>query len=269
MKKLFILVLKNIERFTHRAIKSLENKDKRVNNSVQLTPKEWEHIYITEPKPVLGLTSSTAKALLNLSKPGDSCIEMGCGSGIISAELAIEKRDITLCDFSPEILAGAKRLFKVSSLPEPETILLDISKKLPIPDNKYDLVWSSGVLEHWEDQELLPIVQEMARISRKYVVSFVPNASSLFYRVGKFIEEYRGTWIYGKEIPRESLKKIFKSANLHNISESIISDDLAINWFRKVNPDLYPIISKWWNSLKDDDPVKRNQGYLLVTIGQL
>jgi len=124
-------------------------------------------------------------------------------------------------------------------------------------------------LEHWEDNEIIPIIKEMKRISKKFVVSIVPNASCVFYRTAKQIAEERGTWKYGKELPRKSLKKVFTEAGLTDVIELILSDELAIHWFKSINSELYPIVEKWWSTLDPSDPVRENQGYLLMTIGSV
>jgi hypothetical protein len=132
-----------------------------------------------------------------------------------------------------------------------------------------DWVWSSGVLEHWTDYELVPIIQEMARIARKGVISLVPYAGCVFYRWGKAIAEENGTWPYGREIPRTSLKHVFTQAGLTVVEER--------DCWREHPPeclDTIPIqglienVRFWWDGLSNDDPVKIGQGYLLLTVGK-
>lgn len=48
-------------------------------------------------------------------------------------------------------------------------------------DKEFDLVFADGVLEHFED--FMPIVREMSRLSKKYVLITQPNHFSLYGRI--------------------------------------------------------------------------------------
>jgi hypothetical protein len=230
----------------------------------------WEKIYQDQPlSRVNTLNHPVARAVAEVSEPGDILLETGCGSGAISAELATCGRIIELCDFSQRILARAARLFEVSGLPTPRTTFCDITAPLPWADRSIDVVWSSGVLEHWTDEQLRPIVREMARISRKRVVSLVPYAGCLLYRLGKELAERDGKWQYGRELPRPTLRHIFEDAQLRGIREYTIWDEVAPAFLDPIDFKLAQRVREWWSSLPGDDPVKCRQGYLLVTIGEV
>ncbi|HEX2249686.1 MAG TPA: class I SAM-dependent methyltransferase [Gemmatimonadales bacterium] len=211
--------------------------------------------------------SPVARAVLELTGEGDVLLEAGCGYARLSAELAVAGRVIELCDFSPQILERAASLFQRSKLPAPRCTLADLTQPLPWPDAAVDWVWSSGVLEHWTDEELGPILKEMARISRKGVISLVPNARSVFYRLGKQLMEDAGLWPYGRELPKATLAPIFEAAGLHSIREFTIVPDEAPLLLRPTDPGIYALVSDWWRSLPPEDPLLQDQGYLLVTVG--
>jgi SAM-dependent methyltransferase len=216
---------------------------------------------------VKGLSSPVAQALAELTVRGDVLLEAGCGSGTLSAELATAGRVIELCDFSQAILDRAAGLFRVSGLPPPGLTLCDLTGPLPWPDRALDVVWSSGVLEHWTDEELLPIVSEMARISRKSVISLVPYAGCVFYRMGKHLAEASGRWPYGREIPRRSLKPVFERAGLSGVREWTVWNEWGPRLLGLTDAVLERQVSEWWDSLPADDPAREGQGYLLLTVG--
>ena len=145
---------------------------------------EWSALYPDTEEIVTEIRSPVARTIIDLTSPGDVLLEAGCGHARLSAELAIAGRVIELGDFSPQILERAAALFRRSKLPPPQVTRADLTRPLPWEDGAVDWVWSSGVLEHWTDEELAPILQEMVRISRKGVISLVPNARSVFYRLG-------------------------------------------------------------------------------------
>lgn len=232
------------------------------------SPEDWARLYEPTITAVGALCSPLATALAGLSQPGETLLEAGCGSATISAELSREGRVVELADFSQAILDRAVKLFANSGLPTPGTTLADLTKPLPWAANAVDITWSSGVLEHWTDEELVPIVAEMARISRRRVVSLVPYAGSLFYRFGKWEAEATGIWPYGRELPRESLRAVFERAGLRNVAESTVWSEQALEFTHYLDPELRRRAREWWASLAEDDILRRTQGYLLLTIGE-
>lgn len=231
------------------------------------SPQEWSALYTKTMSGVTGVRSLKARAIVDLTERGDVVLEAGCGSATLSAELACAGRVIELCDFSQEILDRAVSLFERSNLPPPRVKLADLTQPLPWQDGAVDVVWSSGVLEHWTDQELKPIVKEMVRISRKAVISLVPNARSVFYRLGKHLMEEARLWPYGRELPRATLAPIFLSAGLEKIREFTIMPEHSPQFLHATDPAVHVMVSKWWAQLLPNDPVVADQGYLLVTVG--
>src|SRR5262249_28412523 len=160
-----------------------------------------------------------------LTRPGELLLEAGCGSAAASAELATTGRVIELCDFSQAILDRGAELFRVSDLPAPRVTRCDLTRPLPCAHPPGGVVRSSGVLERWTDADLAPIVWEMARISRRCVISLVPYAGCILYRLGKYLAELTGQWPYGRELPRATLEPIFRQAGLNPVREWTIWSD--------------------------------------------
>ena len=231
------------------------------------SPNGWEKLYLSKIKPIDAINTEGVSKLISLTDVNETMLETGCGSGTLSAELSLSGRKVAVCDFSQPILNRVKLLFDISKLPVPETYLLDLTKHLPFSDGQFDVVWNSGVLEHWTDEELQPIVKELARCAKRCVISLVPNERSLLYRFGREAAEAHGICPWGREIPRSSLREIFEQADLINIMEMTIHLNDAPNLISFIDPVFYKKIKKWWNLIPDSDPVKENQGYLLLTIG--
>jgi SAM-dependent methyltransferase len=228
---------------------------------------EWAALYPERQDVIRQVQSPVARTIVDLTSPGDVLLEAGCGHARLSAELALAGRRIELCDFSQEILDRAAALFQRSNLPVPGMTLADITRPLPWRDKSVDWVWSSGVLEHWTDEELAPILKEMARISRRGVISLVPSARSVFYRMGKHLMEDAGLWPYGRELPKATLEPVFRGAGLQSIREFTVAAEEALLLLRPTDPSIYALVSNWWMKLPPDDPLLRDQGYLLVTVG--
>lgn len=227
----------------------------------------WFDLYNQPVQAVRTVASPVAKALIARTKAGETLLEAGCGSAAISAELAIAQRQVELLDFSPRVLERALKVFEVSQLPCPALHCCDLTKKLPLADNFVDTVWNCGVLEHWEDHELVPIVREMARVSRRTVITLVPYAGSVFYRWAKAELELSNRWPYGRELPRISLRNVFESAGLRVVEEMTLCPESSIEFLRNVDAGLHERFAKWWSTLPPDDPLQCTMGYLLLTVG--
>lgn len=231
------------------------------------TEADWDRVYLTPVQPVRTVDSEVVRAIVQHTEPADVLLEAGCGSGELSAQLALSGRKVLLLDFSRPVLERARTLFEQSGLTASDFIQADLTKPLSLPDGSVDWVWSSGVLEHWTDAEIRPVLREMARVARRGVISLVPSARCVFYRLGKALAEDRGMWPYGREMPRVSLQPQFAEAGLTRVTETTVMTSHAPNTLGMAEPLTRAFVDSWWRSLPPDDCVLRDQGYLLFTIG--
>ena len=115
-----------------------------------------------------------------------------------------------------------------------ETVIADASRQLPFPNNAFDCVWSSGLLEHFGPKERQNMLIEQARISKEKVISLVPNAACVAYQAGKAYQEEQGIWPYGVEIPILSMRKNFECAGLQILSEYSLGAEHALNFLGRM-----------------------------------
>jgi cytidyltransferase-like protein len=103
-------------------------------------------------------------------------LDAGCGPGALMTlldELGVEAHGV---DVSPNIHEFAEPAVK-------ERIIVAGIDDMPYEDNTFDLVVSREVLEHIPVRDYLKVVQELCRVSGKYVyvtTRFHPNPTSLF-----------------------------------------------------------------------------------------
>jgi len=110
--------------------------------------------------------------------PGRSMLECGCGSGKISRYFAQKDYRCTLLDYSGQGLAVAKNHFRELSLTG--TFVIGDIRRLCFPDEKFDIVFSGGVLEFFPDAE--PAIREMVRVLKPggvFAANMVPNKFSI------------------------------------------------------------------------------------------
>lgn len=131
-------------------------------------------------------------------------IDVACGSGSTVAMFRnLGYLNSIGIDNSPAALEVCQRLF---SLEPGKDVLLMEARNIKFPDNSFDLVFSDGLLEHFENPPL-DIVSEFCRISKKWVLLFQPNQTSLFGRVCWLWQKMgRATW--EKEYPYSELDYI-------------------------------------------------------------
>lgn len=201
--------------------------------------------------------------LLQHSSIGNSMLELGSGTGELSAILSIYGRIPHLLDFSAESIDYTKTLFKELGI-EGHFYYRDILEGLPMETGSLDWVWSSGLFEHFCDEEITNILKESTRVCKRGVMSLVPNANSIFYRIGKFKMEQEGTWAFGKEIPKFTMKDYFEAAGLKNIKEYSVGPYHSLQFWGKDKKE----IKNFYDNLTSEELQNLNQGYLLFTYGK-
>lgn len=207
------------------------------------------------------------KPVLDMTVPGDTVLETGSGTGQLCGALASNGRKPVLLDLSLDNLKFSAKAFDIAGL-QGTFVQADILRFMPFSDSSIDCVFSHGVLEHFTEEEIQSIIDESARVARKAVVSVVPNAASMAYRIGKRYQESAGKWQYGKENPKYSFRRQFAGAGLRNIREYSIDPRHSFEFLTMLKGGGDHPVMKFLNRI----PLKLldvlNQGWLLVTIGE-
>ena len=193
-----------------------------------------------------------------------SCLEIGCGTGISSLWLAKNGKKVTAVDYtesSVELVKAAAQKLNIENI---DVIMCDATKELPFNEKQFNYIFQAGLLEHFETEEQIRLLRNWSKYG-KYMISMIPNASSIPYRVGKQIMESRGTWQYGLEIPKHSFKEEFTRAGIAVEKEYSI----GVEWAKKFLPPKHYIRKFFYQLEKDGYSLDTfMQGYLLVTIGR-
>lgn len=94
-------------------------------------------------------------------------IDIGCGNGHITNALS-KKFDITGVDRSQNALRHVEsKKIKASC------------DQVPVEDKSFDLVFSSELIEHLEDDVFYKTIEEFKRISKKYIFLSIPNRENV------------------------------------------------------------------------------------------
>ena len=235
----------------------------------------WHEAIVGEETPATvaarvanGASPIWVRPILAATKPGDSVLELGSGTGELSAVLARNGRKVTCLDFSAESLAFAGRVFDLAKA-EGDAVQADVTAPLPFADGAFDVVWSSGLLEHFPSETQQKILAESLRVARRAVIALVPNASSLPYRIGKSLQERAGVWSWGKEDPIATLRPAFLQAGAASVTESTLAPEHATEFLNGTTAEgLKAPIKAWLASLTESERDGLGQGYLLVSVAE-
>lgn len=234
----------------------------------KLEADEWGNIYNEHLlNKIIGdvknmIYSSWSQEMLKITSAGDKVLEIGCGSGTTTLALATAGRVCTAIDYSAasvNLLKKAAEILKLSV----RTYVCDARKNLPFKDNEFDFVFQAGLLEHFSREERVELLK-LWRPVGKNMVSMIPNANSVPYRIGKSLQEKSGDWQYGQELPQSSMITEFIEAGYQDVREYTIGLDDALSFLPKEHY-MRVAFEKWFSENNND---LFGQGYLLVTLGK-
>jgi len=137
---------------------------------------------------------------------GGSALEVGCGSARLLAMLARLGWKTTGIDFTSSALELARERFKADALRA--VWIRGDCHKLPFPDGAYDLVASTGLLEHFADPE--PILSEMLRVLRPggvFYSDIVPRKFSLLRALDGIGDSAGGDEIFERCFSRREIER--------------------------------------------------------------
>ncbi len=109
------------------------------------------------------LKEKTQKIMELIPQDVQTIVDVGCGNGVITNILG-QNFKVTGVDRSKKALSFVKTAKIQAS-----------ADNIPLPDNSFDLVFSSELLEHLEKKVFEGTVSEIKRLSKKYIFITVPN----------------------------------------------------------------------------------------------
>jgi malonyl-CoA O-methyltransferase len=119
---------------------------------------EWAAIYDRDGNPLPALEEPLVEELLG-NVHGLEILDLGCGTGRHSVRMAGAGARVTALDFSPKMLAQARRKTDGTGV---RCQLHDLSQPLPFPAENFDRVLCALVVDHIE--ELDKLFGEMHRV---------------------------------------------------------------------------------------------------------
>ncbi len=232
------------------------------------SPKLWDKVsenYSDEANhSEIALAREIEQLLLELGiGPGSSLLEAGCGSGHLSGYLASKGFRTTLLDFSKVALEKAEKYYANNDL-KGDFINADMRNLSAGLVNSCDVVWNSGVLEHFGAWDVIDALKKMGQVARQYVVVLVPNAKSIPYLLFRQQAMENNEWEWGKELLRDSLGHLAEAAGLEFIEEKYIGKGFTLDQFNYIDSK----IGQQYQNINRQNLVSNDQNYLIALIAR-
>ncbi len=240
-----------------------------MSNTVEGMPTKetWDNVsldYTIEINDDERLYAEEIYKLLQKEKiyPPARLLELGSGSGHLSACLAQKGYNVALLDFSTGALEKSRQTFEKYNLNGEfiEADLFDLSSVT----SKYDFVWNSGVMEHFNDENLQKIFEQICNVMKNKFIFLVPNPDSISYLLMRYNLEGEGRWEYGQEYMRRNYLDIAQKAGLSGRVLGYAASSISIWHFESTflkDPN-----RKIYKSIVDDGIMPPNESYLIAYI---
>lgn len=161
--------------------------------------------------------------------PGMRVIEVGSGPAHDSILFAQRGAEVTALDYSRQGLALAREFYAALNLPV--KTVCGSAASLPFSDGEFDLAFNGGVLEHFTDEALAAVIDEMSRVVRPggTVLAFCPNRFNVFYQHHlKTIAKH--SYDFERAFTASEMRVRFEAAELENVRVSGVHVHPALNY---------------------------------------
>lgn len=162
------------------------------------------------------------KLLLRHQAPtGSRALEVGSGPAHDSLTLAESGFQVWGVDWSQNGLKAGRRLYEEEGQ-RLQTVCSDI-RALPFRSGAFDFVWNAGVLEHFQDEEVVRIIAEMGRVAKPggTILAVVPNRFYFWYQTHlalKRLFRRKHQYSFERAFDAGYLARQFRRAGFSNVS---------------------------------------------------
>jgi len=196
-------------------------------------PDSVLYMLLTSVNPVrVGYSRRKIVEELKMDTMGKKALEVGCGGGILTEEIARMGFDTTGIDPSEQSLHVASNHARVSGL----SIKYDkgTGEALPYPDSSFDVVFCCDVLEHVRD--LPKVISEISRVLKRGGVFFFDTFNRTF--ISKLV---------AIKIWQEWKRWAFMSTNVHvwemfikpeELKSVLLQNNFELKEFRGTQPNV-------------------------------
>jgi SAM-dependent methyltransferase len=113
--------------------------------------------------------ATTHTPLIEWLTSATTVLEVGTGTGMLSAFSSRTARNVVTLDNSGGVLTTAGRFF--DTVDAPVRRVAGDAFRLPFRDRSFDVAFSQGLLEHFSDEAVRAIVREQSRVATRVIAS--------------------------------------------------------------------------------------------------
>ncbi len=157
----------------------------RIDHAFHAAADEWRDLYRQESIQARIYQERRARALEWIDSlrlpPGSRVLEVGCGAGLTSVDLAGRGFEVTAMDSVPAMVDQTRRLVQEEGVADRVSVLSADTHDLPFPDEAFELVLALGVLPWLHSPERA--MAEMTRVLRPggHLLATTDNAYGMHY----------------------------------------------------------------------------------------
>jgi ubiquinone/menaquinone biosynthesis C-methylase UbiE len=168
-------------------------------------------------------------------RDGSRILEAGSSTGITSFILD-DRFDKTLVDLNAAAIKLSRGLFEYFQ--KKATFVVGDMFRLSLPDEYFDVVFNSGVLEHFEYQDRVRALTEYGRVLRPEGILLVafPNHFSKPYKLTYDYLNSKGRWPYPREIALYDMRKELEEAGLRLMERRILDRKTPLAYLAHLGP---------------------------------
>lgn len=140
-------------------------------------------------------------------------IEAGSGTGVLSVYIASLNFDVTGIDIDENILKLSQNIAKKYNSKNKPVFIKKSIFELNYKENEFDVSFSSGVLEHFTDKEIIKTLKQQIKIAR-FVIFGIPtkyfNRSEAMYGDERYM-----SFSFWRKLIKQSDGKILEEKAMH------------------------------------------------------
>lgn len=173
---------------------------------------------------------------------GSKVLEIGCGTGNILTYLTqIKKCNSYGIDISKE----SKNIVEIFEKQRQSKVNFIVGDgfNIPFKKNSFDVVYSEGVIEHFEDERIMNMVLEHVRVCKKdgLIIISVPNKYNFPLTISKKIMEERYPHYPEKSFTINELKYLIEKSGTNVIAQDGFAWQQGFAFWRILKKSIYLI----------------------------
>ncbi len=158
-------------------------------------------------------------------------LEVGSGPGHDSLTFAQRGAEAHALDSSMHGLKHCKDIYKKEKLKI--TTHHASAEEIPLDDNTFDLTFNAGVLEHFTDEKLETVIDQMIRVTKPggTILAFCPNKHYFYYQhhLRRIAKNHR--YPFERAFTAKQMKQRFQARGLPHIHVSGVHIHPAPNYY--------------------------------------